>query len=92
MKKKTNNPTGWKAQVIVTPKQNVANPQGETIRKALANLGFAGVEQVRTGKHFEIGLAAMNEEKANQLVEQMSHKLLSNPVIEDFTFTLEAVK
>lgn len=79
------------AHVYVSPKKTVLDPQGETIRSALAGLGFQGVEAVRQGKHFELQLnARLSAEEARAEVERIAKEVLTNPVIEEFTFRLEA--
>ena len=72
-----------KALVYVTLKPDVLDPQGEAIRKACAQLGYAAVASVRQGKLFEIELAATGAE-ARRLLAELSDKLLANPVIEDY--------
>ena len=48
-----------KAQIKVTLKQGVLDPQGKAIESALGALGFSGVEHVRQGKLIEIGVDGM---------------------------------
>ena len=81
----------WLAQVYVTLKPVVNDPQGLAIRGGLRNLGFESVESVRAGKYIEIKLEASDREAAENAVRQMCIKLLANPVIEDFRFDLESV-
>lgn len=76
-----------KAKVYITPKQGILDPQGVTIARALPALGFEGVTNVRVGKYIE--LEVPDGEGAAEEVDQMCHKLLANPIIEDFQFELE---
>jgi len=79
-----------KARIIVTLKRGVLDPQGKAVKGALANLGFDQVKDVRVGKVIDVDLGGVNDEaRARALVEEMCRKLLANPVIEDFTYTLE---
>jgi len=79
-----------KANVYVSLKKTVLDPQGETIRSALQGLGFQGVEAVRQGKHFEIQLArSLSPEQAQEEVKRIAAEVLTNPVIEEFSFRLE---
>ncbi len=73
-----------KAWVHVTLKPDVLDPQGKAIQRAAASLGYDAVRGVRQGKLFEIQLDGRDEEKARSLVEELSSKLLANPVIESF--------
>jgi phosphoribosylformylglycinamidine synthase len=73
-----------KAVVTVMLKSGVLDPQGKAIGHALANLGFAGVGEVRAGKVIEIELAETDPERARSEAEEMARKLLANTVIESF--------
>ena len=79
-----------KARVFVTLKKSVFDPQGKTIHDALLTLGYAGVSEVRQGKFFEITLAGVPPEQARATVEEVAHRVLSNPVIESFRVEVEA--
>jgi len=72
-----------KALVHVTLKNGVLDPQGKAIQRASASLGLDAVTSVRQGKLFEVELDAADEEKARALLDELSEKLLANPVIED---------
>lgn len=74
----------WLAKVHVTLKPVVLDPQGQAIQGGLRQLGFESVKGVRAGKYLEIKLDAANQQEAEQLVNGMCVKLLSNPVIEDY--------
>ena len=77
------------ARVFVTLKATVNDPQGQTIRGSLRDLGFESVEGVRAGKYMEIRLNEVSEEAAAEKVDGMCDKLLANPVIEEHRFELE---
>jgi phosphoribosylformylglycinamidine synthase subunit PurS len=78
-----------KAKVYVTLKQEVLDPQGDAVRRALGTLGFEGLRSVRVGKFIEIELGDVPREAAERDLRAMCEKLLANPVIEDFRFELE---
>ena len=73
-----------KALIHVTVKPDVLDPQGKAIQRACGSLGYEGVRDVRQGKLFEVELDATDEAAARALLAEMSEKLLSNPVIEDY--------
>lgn len=77
------------ASVNVMLKEGIADPQGQTIERALPALGFTGVDEVRVGKRIRLKVDAATEEEARARVEQMCERLLSNPVIESYEVTLE---
>ncbi len=78
-----------KARVYVTLKRTVLDPQGQTIRQALAGLGYQSIQEVRQGKVFEIQLNGLSKEQARAQVEKVARDVLTNPVIEEFRFELE---
>ncbi len=79
-----------KAHVYVTPKTSVLDPQGQTIQNALRKIGFADVTSVRQGKYFQLSLAdGLDATAASALVERISREVLTNPVIEEFTYRIE---
>lgn len=74
-----------KANVYVTLKQEVLDPQGDAVRRALGDLGYDGVKTVRVGKLVEIETSdADGDDAARARLEEMARKLLANPVIEEF--------
>jgi phosphoribosylformylglycinamidine synthase len=79
-----------KAHVYVTLKTSVLDPQGQTIQNALRKIGFAGVTAVRQGKYFQLSLAAdLTSEAAKAQVEKIARDVLTNPVIEEFSYEIE---
>jgi len=79
-----------KAHVYVTLKSSVLDPQGQTIHNALRKIGFAQVSAVRQGKYFALNLADnLSSDEARTQVEQIAREVLTNPVIEDFTYRVE---
>ena len=83
-----------RVRVYVTPKQGILDPQGATVERALPALGFNGVSGVRIGKFIELDLEApgTSTDEARAQVDEMCRKLLANPIIEDFTFTIDDVQ
>jgi phosphoribosylformylglycinamidine synthase PurS subunit len=80
-----------KAHVYVTLKTSVLDPQGQTIQNALRKMRFTGVESVRQGKYFQLTLAdSLSAEAAKAEVERVAKEVLTNPVIEDYTYRIEA--
>ena len=79
------------AKVHVLLKPTVNDPQGLTIARALSRLGFDAVDTVRAGKYFEVQIQGADKAIAEKEIKAMCEKLLSNPVIETFTYELESV-
>ena len=78
-----------KAHVYVTLKRTVLDPQGQTIHGALKRMQYSGVEDVRQGKYFQLTLRAMATADAKEEVERIAREVLTNPVIEEYTYRLE---
>lgn len=79
-----------KAYVYVSLKKSVLDPQGKTIQGALKKMGYRGLEDVRQGKYFEITLDGdLSRSDAEGEVARMAREVLTNPVIEEFRFSLE---
>lgn len=79
-----------RARIIVTPRAEVLDPQGEAVRQGLVSLGYDGVASVRVGRYLEIDLAGEDVASARARVQRMCEQLLANEVIENFTFTFES--
>ncbi|AIY18984.2 Phosphoribosylformylglycinamidine synthase, PurS subunit [Pimelobacter simplex] len=71
------------------PKPEILDPQGKAVQGALPRLGFTGVTDVRQGKRFEIELDGEVTDAVLAQVEKMAETLLSNPVIENYTVSVE---
>lgn len=79
-----------KAYVYVSLKKTVLDPQGKTIHGALKKMGYRGVSDLRQGKYFEINLEdAVSRDEAQAEVERIAREVLTNPVIEEYRFTIE---
>ena len=79
-----------KAHVYVTLKTSVLDPQGQTIHNALRKIGFADVTDVRQGKYFELTLdGGLTRTEVEKEVVRIAREVLTNPVIEEFRFSLE---
>jgi phosphoribosylformylglycinamidine synthase PurS subunit len=83
-------PLSMKAYVTVMLKTTVLDPQGKTIHGALKKMGYKGVDAVRQGKFFELNLdGGLDKNAAKAEVERIAKEVLTNPVIEEFTYRLE---
>lgn len=79
-----------KAYVYVSLKKSVLDPQGKTIYNALNKMGYKGLGDVRQGKYFEITLnGGLGEDDAKAEVERIAREVLTNPVIEEFSYRIE---
>jgi phosphoribosylformylglycinamidine synthase PurS subunit len=78
------------AHVYVSLKKSVLDPQGKTIHNALTKMGYKGVDGVRQGKYFELSLdSGLSRPDAEAEVARIAREVLTNPVIEEYKFSLE---
>lgn len=75
--------------VEVRLREGIADPQGTTIERSLPTLGFPGVRGVRVGKSIRFSIDAADEDAARREVDDMTHRFLTNPVIEDAVVHLD---
>ena len=80
------------ARVFITPKPTVNDPQGQTIRNALRDMGYDSVSSVRAGKYMEVRVDDEGERDAAAHVESMCDRLLANPVIEEYRYELTRIE
>jgi phosphoribosylformylglycinamidine synthase len=78
-----------KAKIIIMPKKAVLDPQGKSVQNALAQMGYTDVGAVHVGKYLEIELAGTDKEAARKQIDDACHRILSNPVIEDYRIEVE---
>jgi phosphoribosylformylglycinamidine synthase subunit PurS len=78
-----------KANIIVMPKRTVLDPQGKTVKHALESMSFKGIKDVRIGKLIEIELEGGSVAEVQRKIDEACHKLLSNPVIEEYSFEIQ---
>jgi len=76
------------AEVVVTPKQGILDPQGRVLHHALESLGFGHIAEVRTGKIIRLTFDGISREEAERCTVAACQKLLANPVVEDFAYQM----
>jgi phosphoribosylformylglycinamidine synthase len=76
-------------QVRVTPRPGILDPEGETIGRALATLGYGGVSDVRAGRLITLRLEADSVDDARAAASEMCERLIANPIIEDFAVRVD---
>ncbi len=78
-----------KAKIIVMPKKTVLDPQGNTVKHALESMQFSGIKDVRIGKFMEIELEDGDKSELRRKIDEACRQLLSNPVIEEYSFEIQ---
>jgi phosphoribosylformylglycinamidine synthase len=82
----------YTANVFVTLKEGVLDPQGGAVVNSLHTLGYSEVEEVRVGKYMILDLEADDIETAKVRVDEMCNRLLANTVIEDYKYEIKEVE
>lgn len=77
-----------RVRILVSFKESVLDPQGQTVKNALLTLGYRSVKDVRQGKVFEIALDGITQEEAGRIVPEIADKVLANPIIEKFAWEI----
>jgi len=77
-----------KIRVLVSFKDSVLDPQGQTVKNALHTLGYKNVSDVRQGKVFEIDITDIPDGDIESIIPEISNKVLANPIIEKFTWEI----
>jgi len=79
----------FEVKIYITLKKTVADPQGLTIKHALESLNYKEANEVRIGRLITIKLNLKNKKETETKVNQMCQKLLANPIIEDYSFSIK---
>ncbi len=77
-----------KVRILVSLKDIVLDPQGQTVKNALHTLGYDFVKDVRQGKVFELELEGVSRQQAEKKIVEISDKVLANPIIEKFSWQI----
>jgi phosphoribosylformylglycinamidine synthase len=82
----------YKATVIVKRRPTILDPEGKAVEQGAKLLGLDNIKETRIGKYIEFFVDAKDYKSAESEVQQFCDKLLANPNIEDFEFTLDQKK
>ena len=85
------NQLSFRVEIRVTPREGIVDPEGQTIARALEDLGYRGVSRVGSGRLLKLELQAPSGEDVRDLVTRMCEELIANPVIERYEIQLEPV-
>ncbi len=77
--------------MIVKKRPKILDPQGKAVEQGAKLLGFNNVKKTRIGKYIEFFVDSTNRKEADSEVQQYCEKLLANPNMEDFEYTIEEV-
>lgn len=78
----------YKANINVTLKKSISDPAGIAVQNSLQNLGFSTVNKVRIGKFIEVFIDESDIEIAKIKIDEMCRKILTNPIMEEYSFEI----
>jgi len=78
----------FKAEIDVMPLDALLDPQGKAVSNSMKNIGLEEITGVRMGRHIRLFIDANSTEEANSKTEEACKKLLSNQIMESYTFSI----
>lgn len=82
----------YKAKVLIRRRPSILDPQGKAVEKGAAHLGLNNISNTRIDKYIEFNVNTNDKSAAEKEVNEYCSKLLANPIMEDFEFSLEETK
>lgn len=77
------------ALINIMPLKALLDPQGKAVSQSMEKIGFQSIANVRVGKHITLEVEAGNQKEAEKLVDEACKKILANPVMEGYEFSIE---
>jgi len=77
------------AEIDIMPHKALLDPQGKAVSASMQNIGLPEISGVRIGKHISLQVEAANKQEAEALVQKACEKLLANPIMEFFQFSIQ---
>lgn len=81
----------YKAEIDVMPLKELLDPKGKAVASNMKNINLNSIQDVRIGKHIQLHIEADTDARAKQIAEEACKKLLANPIMESYTFTIHKV-
>jgi phosphoribosylformylglycinamidine synthase subunit PurS len=78
-------------KINITLKESVLDPQGQTVKKVLNDLGENTVKDIRVGKYIEVKLDSKDLEQAKLEADRLCKKMLVNEVIETYRIEVSQI-
>lgn len=77
------------AEIDIMPLKSLLDPQGKAVSQSMQKIGFDDIFNVRIGKHITLEIESESKEKAMERINEACHKILTNPIIEGYSYTLQ---
>ncbi|MBP6090898.1 MAG: phosphoribosylformylglycinamidine synthase subunit PurS [Bacteroidia bacterium] len=78
----------FKAEIDVMPLDALLDPQGKAVSNSMKTIGLPEIDGVRIGRHVRLFVEAASQEIAEQKVEEACKKLLSNQIMESYSYSV----
>ena len=78
----------YRAKVLIKRRPSILDPQGKAVEIGAQNLGLTNIKNTRIGKFIEFDVDTKDKKEAEKEVSNYCDKLLANPIMEDYEFTL----
>ncbi len=79
------------AEIDIMPLKALLDPQGKAVSQSMEKVGFNEISNVRIGKHITLEIESDSREKAMERINDACNKILTNPIIEGYSYTLKEV-
>lgn len=76
------------AEIDIMPLKSLLDPQGKAVTQSMKKIGFDDISNVRVGKHITLEIESESKEKAMERINEACHKILTNPIIEGYSYTI----
>lgn len=81
----------FKAEINVMPLETLLDPQGKAVSNTMGKIGLSEISEVRIGKHVTLSVNASSKDEANTKVEEACKRLLTNEIMESYSFELSEI-
>jgi phosphoribosylformylglycinamidine synthase len=78
----------FKVKVLIKRRKTILDPQGKAVEIGAMHLGLSNIKNTRIDKYIEFNVDTNNKKAAEEEVNDYCKKLLANPIMEDYEFTL----
>lgn len=70
--------------ITINRRPEIADPEGTTVKRALEELGFHGINEIRMDRVIHMDVDSQDSEIVKKAVGSMCEQVLANPVLEDY--------
>lgn len=82
----------FKAKVLIKRRKTILDPQGKAVEIGAKHLGLTNIRNTRIDKYIEFDVNTTDKKSAEVEVNDYCKRLLANPIMEDYEFTLVEIQ